>query len=337
MSEHVNGRQFLCTLDPNKWSEKIRKARLSLAKNKYGAPVAGLIAPTEGKGYIFVFPQLSDRPRFLLRFLKDVLPEVSPELFPHVGGARWVRQPEYELPEVLELRSQIKRIQDTANQKVAELEKAIQEKREAMSYLYDLICETGRPLVEAGKQTLETLGFRSVLDVDKQIEKAGEGGAKREDLQIHDNSPTVLVEVKGIAGLPRDSEALQVWKYVAPRIKEWQRIDIQGLAVINHQRNLPALDREHKAPFREDVLTNAQEQGFGLLTTWDLFRLARSYLKLGWKHAHIQALFYQNGRIEPIPKHYEFIGVVERFWEKAGAVGGGYRGRSVETGGSHRI
>jgi hypothetical protein len=68
-------------------------------------------------------------------------------------------------------------------------------------------------------------------------------------------------------------------------------------------------------------LTNAQEQGFGLLTTWDLFRLAHSYLKLGWKHEHIQALFYQNGRIEPIPKHYEFIGVVERFWEKVGAVG----------------
>ena len=84
-------------------------------------------------------------------------------------------------------------------------------------------------------------------------------------------------------------------------MKEWHRTDVQGLAVINHQRNLRPLDREHKAPFREDVLTNAQEQGFGLLTTWDLFRLARSYLKLGWKHEHIQALFYQNGRIEPSP------------------------------------
>jgi hypothetical protein len=77
----------------------------------------------------------------------------------------------------------------------------------------------------------------------------------------------------------------------------------------------------NKAPFREDVLTNAQEQEFGLLTTWDLFRLARSYLRNGWKHEHIKGLFYQSGRIEPIPRHYAFIGVVEHFWEKVSAVG----------------
>ena len=190
-----------------------------------------------------------------------------------------------------------------------------------MGYLHDLLRETGEPLVEAVKQTLETLGFRSVLDVDKQIENAGAGGTKREDLQICDYSPTLLIEVKGISSLPRDSGALQVWKYVAPRMKEWNRTDVQGLAIINHQRNLPALDRENDAPFREDVLTNAQEQGFGLLTPWDLFTLARRFLKRGWKHDYIQALFYQSGRIEPIPKHDEFIGIVEHFWEKVSVVG----------------
>jgi hypothetical protein len=321
LSEYANGGHFLCTLHPNKWSERIKRSWLTLAKNKYGAPVAGVIAPTDEKGWVFIFPQLGDKLHFLLRFLKDVLPELSPHLFPQVEGARWVQRPEYELPEVLDLRNQIKRIQETANQKVVELEKAIGENRAAMGYLHDLLRETGQRLVEAGKQTFETLGFRSILDVDKQIEKAGEGGIKREDLQICDYSPTLLVEVKGIPSLPRDAGALQVWKYVAPRMKEWNRTDVQGLAIINHQRNLPALDRENKAPFREDVLTNAQGQGFGLLTTWDLFKLARSYLKLGWKHDYIQALFYQSGRIEPVPKHYEFIGVVEHFWEKVGVVG----------------
>jgi hypothetical protein len=53
--------------------------------------------------------------------------------------------------------------------------------------------------------------------------------------------------------------ALQVWKYIAPRMKEWNRTDVQELAIINHQRNLPPLDRENIAPFLEDVLTNAQE------------------------------------------------------------------------------
>jgi hypothetical protein len=31
-------------------------------------------------------------------------------------------------------------------------------------------------------------------------------------------------------------------------------------------------------------------------------------------------------------KHYRFIGVVERFWEKGGCCRGAYRGSSVETG-----
>jgi hypothetical protein len=323
--EHIRGGRFLSTLHPNKGSERIKRSWLTLAESKYGEPVAGLIAPTTGKGWLFIFPQLEDKPRFLARLLKDILPELSPHLFPQVEGARWVQRPEYELPEVLELRSQIQFGQETAKQKVLELEKAIEENRAAMGFVRDLIRETGRPLVEAVKQTLETLGFQSVLDVDKEIEKAGEAGAKREDLQIHDRfhdrSPTLLVEVKGISGLPRDSEALQVWKYVASRMKEWNRLDVQALAIINHQRNLPALDRNNASPFREDVLTNAQEQRFGLLTTWDLFKLVRSYRKHGWKHEYIKDLFYQSGRIEPIPKHYEFIGVVEHFWEKAGAVG----------------
>ena len=68
-------------------------------------------------------------------------------------------------------------------------------------------------------------------------------------------------------------------------------------------------------------MTNAQAQEFGLLTTWDLFRLVRSYLKLHWKHEYIKDLFYVSGRIEPTPKHYEFIGVMERFWERVGVVG----------------
>jgi hypothetical protein len=49
--------------------------------------------------------------------------------------------------------------------------------------------------------------------------------------------------------------------------------------------------------------------------------LTRSYLKNRWKHEHIKPLFYQSGRIESVPKHYEFIGTVERFVQKIGVVG----------------
>jgi hypothetical protein len=90
------------------------------------------------------------------------------------------------------------------------------------------------------------------------------------------------------------------------------------LTIFNHQKNLPPLDRENKKTFRQTILDNAEGQGFGLLTTWELFRLTRNYLKHGWTHEQVREVFYRHGHIEPIPTHYEFIGVIEHFWEKAG-------------------
>jgi hypothetical protein len=321
LADYAKNASFSCTLH-QKW-EKEEEPWLVLATNKYETPVAGALVLTNQKlrGWIFIFPQLQDKPHFLARFFKEVLPGVAPHLFPHVEGAKWVQRPEYELPKILELTDEIRRIQEEARQQVTDLEQAIEEERIKLGYLHDLLTETGRLLVIAVKKTLETLGFTSVIDVDEEMEQQGDTGPKREDLQIRDASPVVLVEVKGIAGLPRDAEALQVWKYLAPRMKEWDRTDVVGLAIVNHQRHLPALDRENNTPFREDLITNAEEQGFGLLTTLDLFRLARSFLRNGWRPEQVRPLFYRAGRIEPIPTHYLILGVVEHFWPKAGAVG----------------
>lgn len=115
-------------------------------------------------------------------------------------------------------------------------------------------------------------------------------------------------------------------------MREWNRTDVQGLAVINHQRNLPALERENRNTFSGDVLANAEEQGFGLLTTWDLFRLLRSFLKNGWEYDHVRPLFYQSGRIEPVPNHYQLVGVIEHFWERPGAVGVRVEADEIEQG-----
>lgn len=321
LSEHLRDSCFTCTLhrrttyggiEGNDWE--------TLAKNKFGAPVACAIAVGK-KGWVFILPQISDKAKFLSKFMNNILPELSPHLFPDFVGATWVNRSEYEFPKIQELKSEIHRVAEKTKQRIRLLTEEIETSRNEMSYLYDLLRETGHPLVASVKKTFEILGFQSVLDVDAEMEKKGDAGPKREDLQIHDQSPTLLVEVKGIGSLPRDAEALQVWKYFAPRMREWGRTDIQGLSIINHQKNIPALERENNVPFRDDILTNAEEHRFGLLTTWDLFRLTRSYLKNGWTHEHVKDLFYKHGRIAPIPLHYEYIGVIEHFWENHNAVG----------------
>ena len=167
------------------------------------------------------------------------------------------------------------------------------------------------------RSTLVLLGFDNVVDVD---EEAG-SSPKREDLQIQGSSPVVLVEVKGIAGMPSDDDILQAAKYVAPRIKEWKRMDVRALCVLNHQRHVPPLDRDYENVFRADILANAQQHDLGLITTWDLYKLARGLLRNGWKHASIRNLFFQSGRVPCLPSHYEDLGAIEEKWERAGAIG----------------
>jgi hypothetical protein len=323
LEAHLGRMHYQCTLSSS-WVD-IKKRWFPIAKNKYGNIVSVLIALGDlEKGdsqFIFIFPQVEDKAGFLKIFLEEELPNLAPHLFPHFEGAKWVHRPEYELPKVRELQHQIQEVRETADREIEILTNAITEEQTAYDYLYKLLTASGDELVKAVEVAVQTLGFTSIINVDEQAKAAGDTSPKREDLQIHDNSPIILVEIKGISHLPRDADALQVWKYFAPRMKEWNRQDIGGLAIVNHQKNLPPLQRENDNVFREDVITNAEDNDFGLMTTWSLFRLVRSFLSNDWSHDQIKSIFYQNGQIDPIPDHYEEIGIVEHVWPKAQAFG----------------
>jgi hypothetical protein len=313
-SPHLGTASFLCTLGIDPYH---RDEWILIATNKFEQPVAAALAPQEdsNEGWIFLLPEVEDRGDLLLALLQSVIPTLCPELFPHFEGDQWTRRREYELSEVVPLKGAIERALEEARAKTAELEELIKEKRRQHGFQHDLLTKQGDELVVAVNIALESIGFADVRDIDEE----GEAAQKREDLQIHDGSPTLLVEVKGLSGVPKESESMQVLKYVLPRIREWGRTDVQGLSIINHQKNLPGLSREDEHVFQDDVITNAEEE-FGLMTTWDLYRLIRNAGRLGWKGAELRPLFYNRGRIRPIPTSYEHVGTVEDFWEKAGAL-----------------
>lgn len=319
LADHLDGATFCCTFEAqwhiqNRWGV--------LAKNKFGAAVAGVIRPPEKtkSGWIFILPRIKEKARFLSAFLKNILPDLCPGLFPHAEGQKWVHRPEYELPSVLAKAKQISEIQDDAAKKVAELEKAIEGDRNANQFLYALIRETGDPLVKAVEKALALLGFKLVVDVDEEMTKAGKEASLREDLRIHDNSPVLVVDVKGVAGKPADAEALQAQKHAFIYIQEQNRADVRGLTIINHQRLLPPLERDNDMPFRKEILDNAEQVKLGLITGWDLFRLVRGFIQNKWKSEQVTPLFYQSGRILLIPRHYECVGKVKQVWKAAFSV-----------------
>jgi hypothetical protein len=306
VARHLRGGQFRCVftgLHPhNEW--------MVLARNKYGDAVAA-VRVLEGKGgMVLLLPQIKDKTAFLLSLLRDVLPELAPHLFPDAEGAGWVHAPEYELPAVVGLEDQIAQVEEKTRKQVSALRAEIERERQENAYLYDLIRGTGRPLVLAVMKALSVLGVKDVRDVDEEAKKAGEDAALREDLQVHDRSPVLVADVKGVGGRPSDEEALQAQKHANIRMHEWRRLDVQGLTIINHERHLPPLDRENRMPFREEILKAAQMPPTGLMTTWDLWKLVRSYAKNGWRPEHVQPVFYRTGRVDVRPEHYQFLGTV---------------------------
>jgi hypothetical protein len=177
-------------------------------------------------------------------------------------------------------------------------------------YLHDLIRGTDKTLVQAVKQVFANLGFQDVRDVDEEMEEAGDAASLREDLQIHDQSPVLVVDVKGIGGRPADDDALQAQKHASIRAHEWNDPAVRGLTIINHERHLPPLVRENRMPFREEILKAAERLRLGLMTAWDLYRLARSAAKNGWKPEQVKPIFYRTGHIGVVPEHYQFLGTV---------------------------
>ena len=315
LARHLDGGTFSCTFNPNYVAPK---NWIVLARNKFEAPVAA-VRRKKGEGLIFILPQIRDKSGFLVSLLTEILPELAPGLFPHVERGRWTNRPEYELPRILEFKRNKIAIQEKAKAEIARIDKAIEIERDENRWLHNLIVETDQALVEAVKKTFEVLGFKKITDVDRERDK--EGKSRREDLQLHDKSPTLIVDIKGIGGTPADEDGLQAGKHASIRMREWNRTDVAGLSIVNHQRHLPPLDRQNNSPFREELVQAAEEQTIGLMTTWDLFRLVRSFQHNKWAPEDVQPLFYKTGRISIVPTHYEYLGKVAKAWtDKFGVV-----------------
>jgi hypothetical protein len=305
----------------------------SLAVNKFGQTVAAMFKSSEpGGGFVFLLPSLDTGSDLVTELLATVVPDLLPGLFPHAGADKWTRQPEYELPRVVALAVEIEAVEATARKEVATLHAAILAAREHEGYMHVLLTGQGAPLVAAVIAALEALGFNEVKDVDAEAEASGSKGPRREDIRILSDREPILGEVKGISGTPKEANALQVHKCIAPRQREWKRTDVRGLSIINHQRHLLGLARDSDNVFQDAVLTTADEQGLTLLTTFDLFRLVRGSKQNGWRHDDVADLFYRSGRLAPVPLHYRLIGEIDHYWDGPGAIAFDLTGESLSVG-----
>lgn len=101
------------------------------------------------------------------------------------------------------MKNQIDTIQKQAETQIQKIEHKIENVRQEKKYLYDLLTGTNRELVEAVIQALYVLGFQEIIDVDEEIKEKSQNTSLREDIQVKDQSPLLIVDVKGIMNLSR--------------------------------------------------------------------------------------------------------------------------------------
>jgi HPt (histidine-containing phosphotransfer) domain-containing protein len=315
---YLKDAEYTATIHPAVWFSNDQRMFAPVALSKFFAPVGGVIATKQtNNGLVFLLPQVADKEGLIVHLLKTALPELSPHLFPHFEGKRWLERDEYEHQSVLEFKRRQTEIQQAARSQIEQLDQEIEAERTRLGFLHGMLTKTGNELVQAVKGALQFIGFQQVKDVDAESEASAN---KQEDLRVLDPPHPLLLEIKGLAGLPREDDTLQVSKYVLRRMKQWNKTDIRGASIINHQRNLPALDRNHDTVFTPQQIEDAENHDIALLTTWNLFCLIRGMIQWKWPPEAIRDLLYENGRISAVPAQYRPIGNVTHFWDKLGVV-----------------
>jgi hypothetical protein len=268
--------------------------------------IVSFIRSSQSGGVIFLFPDIKDKSSFLVELLTEVLPSIFNEIFLNYSKYKWLEDSNYELPKENELSHQKNAVIHEFEEKITSIEKEIELNHQKYECLHRLLIDDGKKLVKDVENFFIWLGFENVKNMDElHPEKLDE------DLQIELDSGLLIIEVKGIGGTSKDEECSQINKHVLRRQTERGKTDVHGLYIVNHQKHLPPLKRENP-PFKENQITDAENDSRGLITTWQLFNLYFSIKSGAITKEEARVNFSNAGLIEFVPKNISPLGKPER-------------------------
>jgi len=245
-----------------------------------GLPVS--VMQKVGNGIRLFLPYFTRFNPILFILLKVVLPAVKPELF-EAKTEQWLSEDRYLFPCVRAIHSErdaeLRRHDELLREIESRLSLAMEREQAPFN---KLLTASGDELKSAVKCCLELFGF-VVVDVDEYWKEKDPSRQKEEDLWIFEpgcepepaKSPFILAEVKSSKrGGASDDDCGTITRYVNRRMREFGNHQIKGLLVINHFYAFPPHHR--KLAFSEKQAADATHASNILLTTYDLFRLARA-------------------------------------------------------------
>jgi hypothetical protein len=252
-----------------------------LAKTADGAPAAMVVR--KGKGYFLILPSFGPKNVEVVEYiLKDKL-SLSAEPAPEPAGD-WAESDEYAFPELKALAARRDEEKKRFEEVLADYDRQIKEmKAGGQEEFLRLLKGEGAVLKKAVVGAFRYLGWGRVVDVDDYWKKTIRN--KEEDAWLIDpgDSPVeagirkgelVLVLVRGGKNWATDDECVLLQKYKGRRMQEFDNTRMKAVLVGNYFSAVDPKDRSN--PFSAGQVEEAQKDGNGLLTTYELFRAIKA-------------------------------------------------------------
>ncbi len=244
--EGKNNFRWFCTLDKDDFSGNCK----TLAYNTQGDIISGIFF--HEKGSVFVIPQSNDNRKIIRNILSNVLLlddivnhilETDDIDFSREKTPLWVK--DYD---VLGKEKLLQEIQHKEDQ-VKHIER-----------IKKLLYTEGRVLEKTVHMVLESFGFNNFRKTKEKV-----------DLVFEDGSIRFVSEIKGLDKVAKPKNVTQLYKWIEDEKQKQppKEVGLKGLFICNTERKKRPDEREK--PFHKDLIEEAKKNGWGLLTTLELF------------------------------------------------------------------
>jgi hypothetical protein len=258
-------------------------ARLEvLAESFKNFPVSAMLR--RGEGFYLLLPWFGEKNVEVAELLLgQILPQVSPHLF-EAGGPGWLDAEDYVFPGLREVHAEIEAEKERHRQNLADLERKLQELRAGEQADFNrLLTAHGPELQQAVLRALRYLDFARVVNVDdywKHVIRAKEedvwlmDGAEASVEEMIRSGHLTLVAVRSAEGGAAADDELHLQRYKGRRMQEFNNTKMQAILIGNYFAAADPKLRE--VPFSESQITEAAQDGNGLLTTYELFKAIKA-------------------------------------------------------------
>jgi hypothetical protein len=252
-----------------------------LAKTSDGSPVAMIIR--KGKGHFLLLPSFGPKNvEVVEHLLKDKLPLDTES--PEEPAGDWLDGEDYVFPELKALIARREEQKKQFDMVLADYDRQITTmKAGSQESFHDLLKGEGAALKKAVVNAFKYLGWGWVVDVDEYWKNTIRN--REEDAWLLDagdlpieaairKGELVLVLIRGGKNWATDDECGLLQRYKGRRMQEFDNTRMKSILVGNYFSAVEPKSRSN--PFSATQIEEAQKDGNGLLTTFELFRAVKA-------------------------------------------------------------